>query len=788
MNIGRRNLLRWIAFGIASRSKAQYYPASDAAASDPSSVFCELNARDLTLSLSDQGNVLRLILGPHRAQRAFRARSVLSGCELAGIVQHTRLQNGAQFVKTFIHEATGSRCRVIETFISTGTSIRWTIEIIGEGNPWTTSIRTEAAYLDAMNVNIWTAWDNPPGSEVGWSDPLVPVAFSDRTYRYGGFKANVKDRAGFCIPMLSILEASQDLGLSLIHSPENVLLDLDLQTTALGDVFLTRTNHRICNERTIRFDLDLVSHAADWRPGLGWMANRYRSFFEPPNPIAFELDGCGAYSKWQGDLDVSKYAEMAFGVNWNAHFDFPYEGMFIPPVDPSQTWTSWYGETRSIADMRAYDKQMKNRGFHVLEYFCTTDAGNFIQENPPPRKAKLDKDLWKDPNDFIHYEIPDAVVRSRDGRVRFSNWFGCVNVDPGEPVWREILLQQARRIVKYLPESSGICIDRMDWLATYNPNRDDGVTWLDGRPARSLLVSWKQLLSMLGPIMHTAGKCIYGNPIDKRIDANAQLDGLYDEFADFPHILNLCGFLSIHKPAIGWTRNLDTLRPDPDALFQRHLYMGVFPTVPFPDNDHTIRPDPWADRYFRDYGPLLAAIRGKRWVLRPHVVKVEGGSAKANIFDIPGGFAVPVTFGGSQSDVTLTLSHLPMLPDQNTFAIRALHPGSLDWLDLTPQTNGPTLILRVPLVRGCAIVTLKHSWIRPETSCFDSPIEVEMGTVINGTRLHYTTDGSIPDARSARYYKPIVVTQTTIVKLAVVKDGATLGRVIWRRFINARES
>ena len=33
-----------------------------------------------------------------------------------------------------------------------------------------------------------------------------------------------------------------------------------------------------------------------------------------------------------------------------------------------------------------------------------------------------------------------------------------------------------------MPDSDGICIDRVDWLRLYNRQADDGVTWIDGKP------------------------------------------------------------------------------------------------------------------------------------------------------------------------------------------------------------------------------------------------------------------------------------------------------------------
>ena len=70
----------------------------------------------------------------------------------------------------------------------------------------------------------------------------------------------------------------------------------------------------------------------DWRGGLRWMAAAIRSTSTPPWPIADELAGTGAYSAYEGPLDEAKMKKMAFRTNWKASWDFPYMGMFLPPV------------------------------------------------------------------------------------------------------------------------------------------------------------------------------------------------------------------------------------------------------------------------------------------------------------------------------------------------------------------------------------------------------------------------------------------------------------------------
>ncbi|MDR3736413.1 MAG: hypothetical protein P4L10_12860 [Acidobacteriaceae bacterium] len=452
--------------------------------------------------------------------------------------------------------------------------------------------------------------------------------------------------------------------------------------------------------------MDLVAHPADWRAGLGWMADRYQTYFDPPSPSVSSMDGCGAYTSYQGELDKDHFRKMAFSANWNAHFDFPFLGMMMPPVSATEPWQSWYKQPTSFEQMSKYSTLMKKSGFHVLEYFNITEAGNFIQEDAPPRKAKSDDDLWRDPNDFVHYQIPGAVVRDRAGKIQYSNWYKTVIVDPAEPVWQDFLIRMIRRLVKYLPNSDGICIDRMDWLTLYNANRDDGISWIDGRPARALLVSWKKVLPKLAAILHQAGKFVYGNPLTMRIDANRFLDGLYAENGDSPSMLNLCALLCVHKPAIGWTRSINDLRPDPDAMFQRHLHLGVFPTVPMTGADHTIAPDPWSDRYFLDYGPLLAAIRGKKWVLEPHVISVGNRAALANLFKVPGGYSIPITFARSVDQVTVSLRNIPR-HGERIISIQVLHPGEDQSTTLYVQVVGRDLEIAVPIKRGCAVVTIE---------------------------------------------------------------------------------
>ena len=100
---------------------------------------------------------------------------------------------------------------------------------------------------------------------------------------------------------------------------------------------------------------------------------------------------------------------------------------------------------------------------------------------------------------------------------------------------------------------------------------------------------------------------------------------------------------------------------------------GVYPMAPFPANDHSLQPGAWVDKQYLDYGPLLAPLKGKQWVLEPHCVEVKNQEAKVNLFEVPGGWVVPVTFGPPRGNVTVTLRRVPGL--KATLKAFAVYPG-----------------------------------------------------------------------------------------------------------------
>ncbi len=677
----------------------------------------EVHAPGIAVKLSAEGNIVGVELGERKLARNVQGRTRLSGFLPRGeATVTTRPDGGLEFTHALVSRAPERTCSLKECYVPTKDSVRWELELRAPGAPFTAAILTRLAYPDVPGRAWWSAWGDPEHRTVPrpppWSDPLVLRPFANAVWTFGSVRDDIPYSGDFiCMPLAMVGEAEQDAALSLALSLEDPLLDLSLVTTAGGALAFTRTRHRLGEDRLVRFAADLVGHAADWRASLNWYAQRYPRYFDPVLTRADEMAGCGAYSGDEDPIDVAKLKRMAFRVNWKLSDDFPYMGMFLPPLeDPDARWQRACDEFcppnkptwSSFRRLNDYAKYMRAQGFYVLNYFNVTEYGRKLADGPvDTNAAAADPLLWQKPLEYLKTRLPNAYINPPIGTC-----YGAWVVDVGDPDYQKFMLQQAARHIEKLPDTSGICIDRLDWLRVYNLRGDDGVSFVDGKPARSLYQSWHAFAAKLGPLMHGAGKVIFVNNHVKRLDLLQEVDGIYCEFCQASPALNSTGLLCVRRPALGWTDGEGTVRADPDAFFQRHLHLGVFPTAPYPCNNHCLGPSPWVDEQYLAYGKLLDAMRGKKWVLVPHVVAAEHAAAKVNLFAVPGGYALPVTFAGKAASVRVTVRPIAGITSKTT--CDALHPGSEKPVVLAPRVTDAGLAVDVPVVRGCAMVVLKE--------------------------------------------------------------------------------
>ena len=207
--------------------------------------------------------------------------TALAGCRVAGVIESSPGKDGSiRFQKHLLCDTHGTQrqLRLAESFIPTPDSVRWEIDVDGQGPPWTTAIETRLHLAHPETQKFWTAWGDPrpdTDREIGWindpdwQDPLVPTAFPNRTLWYGApyyrYERPRVDqimpfRDVFCIPLASIIDGRNDAGLTLALSPEDTTLEMTLRVSDGGDVTFARLFRRIPEPRPLHYAMNLVAH------------------------------------------------------------------------------------------------------------------------------------------------------------------------------------------------------------------------------------------------------------------------------------------------------------------------------------------------------------------------------------------------------------------------------------------------------------------------------------------------------------------------------------------------
>lgn len=708
------------------------------------------------LSFNEQGEIENLTLkdGTVKELKGF---SALTDCKVIAVETEVIKEGGIVFTKTI--EKSGKQLTLKESFFTKENSIGWEISIVDDGENWSTPIETSLQYPVTTSTKVWMPWADPRGDISGggtdnalianaiinsgdlsdfnsWADPLQTIPLKDNLWHYGAPRYTYENPGilycpfqgdVLCIPMITLMEEEDDFGLTLALSPSDLMLDVNLETRENGEIKFSRFNHRLGKGKEVKFSMDIVVHEADWRSSLGWMSETYPEFFYPVNDLAQEIAGTGAYSNSDVDFDAEKMKKMAFSVNWRASFDFPYMGMFIPPVDEKAVWQSFVRERNlgkikrkptSIPKMRDYCKRMDDDGFHVLSYFNVTEFGTLIEYPRPESKRKSGEPIWKDANDYLYENLADAMLFVPDKQKAvtdkgiysaypgktFRTWEKAVAMDPGVKSYQDFLVDQAEKTIKHLPNSYGICIDRMDWTRFYNHKTDDGLSWMGNQPVGSMYVSWHQIMDRLHDVFHKNNKLIFVNNHVKRIDQLRYVDGIFDEFTYAGAPINTVALMTTHKPALGWMSNDEQLLPDPDKVMQKYLYMGIYPMAPFPGNDHSMRPSELADRVYLEYGHLFKLMNGKEWVLKPHVISSNDPMAKVNLFKTFHGYTIPVMYA-ENSQVEVVINDVEMA--KQNFKLTAFYPGDEKGVEVSFKKENNQIIASIPTKRNCAMVKVE---------------------------------------------------------------------------------
>jgi hypothetical protein len=339
-------------------------------------------------------------------------------------------------------------------------------------------------------------------------------------------------------------------------------------------------------------------------------------------------------------------------------------------------------------------------------------------------------------NAFLQHYLSDSLLDNAwrvccgASRGAIGDWVGTTLMDPSEPFFEDLLIEQLeRRMGALVPSAQGIAIDRFDYTAYYSYKRDDGLSWVpqaDGAsygPAQSLVASHIHVYERMAASLRAASptKLMLGNCNTLcRIDVAGAFDGGFNEGA----AVNAVAWLGLRRPTILWTYSLDGHSDAAlDAFFQQHVLMRVFPMAPMPANDHSINPgNAQVQRAYEDYAPIFAALRGLEWVLdapRPIAAAPPTPGQQANVFralgtsDAPAApgtlLAVVVLGAANASSTAVTVSGASLFVSAAVDAFGLVPGAAQAWVPLgrLEVVGGASVVARaVPILRGCALLRL----------------------------------------------------------------------------------
>ena len=721
----------------------------------------QIGCSHVSLSIDPDKGINNVFLNQDSLFIPVSAYTSLKGCQRISHSSSYNASNSSFVISGTWKDSIGEECTVKDIFFSDSGLIHWNVEIEGFGKPWSTAIETHVRYQDAGSLLFWTSWGDPdqhfPADsdqvcKKTWSDPFEAQPFTDAYLTYG---EHCVLGASYCIPVISVFNKTKDAGFTIALSPRDSLLDMRMSITREGNIIQSHNYQRIQKGRTIRFHHIIYAHQSDWRAVMAQYVKQYPEYFYPNISKAGEISGLGAYSTYEGNLDVKKFTKMGGIVNWKASYDFPFYGMWIPDVKSDDEKYRRFDigykgilnplpvSYTSISQMRHYFKQMHENGFRTLAYLCITEFGTEIKFNYTG-KTDDTSTCVKQANEYLYDHLKSAILygshdqlcelfRTKDQHMKmtplfhqepYHSWINSVAMDPGDSVFADFIMQQVLKHLDKFPDIDGFGIDRMDWLGEYNWKADDGLSMVGGKPVRSIVNSWKSILSRIGPVIHARGKGIFVNPHLHRIDVMKETDGIFNEGGFHASKMNMTAMLCMFKPAFCWTApsKMGTdngkeviqmtdfckmiLNWDIDEYLQRHLLMGVFPMAPYPGNDHSILPDPEIEKHYLEYGDMFTAIHEKKYILISHVIEVEGKQAKANIFETSKNYVIPIVFGKT-SHVRVIIHNLQSLLSQANLKATVLYPGKNLKEPIVCQRDKNNLIFEVKPEKGAALIVIQ---------------------------------------------------------------------------------
>jgi hypothetical protein len=620
---------------------------------------------------------------------------------------------------SFDKQYPGAEFVVTETFRVLPDHLRWDVRIRKTAGPDRTVRVIQFAPL-------------PLGSYEGWA-PIADAPFSVKPWLpfsidYGQSTSGAvgEGRWRACIPLM-VFYSNRDQRAIAFTSPfevPSVRVRFLTNTGAAADFhwnsrqyplrerpyFLVSHEYLgLRQNHPLETGLLISMHPADWRPALGWVYAKYKSYFDP-DPGFDRWDGAydGAFAGWQGATEEEQ--RRAFedrrqrGVRWEElHGHFPWYGLMIPPTDVK----SWVFREQPQGTVTR--EQIRRHTQLGQEY----GTGTFIYYN-----------VTESVHDYASKMFPDSIARDERGQpigawmiARFPSDNACwlMNADPASSFGKH-MIQQARELVDAYPEAAGFFWDVYGRSYMFDFAHDDGITMVNNKPAYYPEFMYQRLMrDYIRPLLRSRGMFITANKPVTIVSCQG-LDGIMAmEDApreDSPAWITAQSYLGLSRHTMILEGNIDNA----EMMYLHCLRYGMFdsnieglgrvrPEVP----QESVRR---AQELQRMYRPFIDRFRGRQWVFYPRALELPRNT-EGNIFRLKNGSAMVTMVSAwrllrAAPGFNTGLDVVVRLPDAASMKTAEVYSVDLgEETSVQPRREGDTLHITVPKHGKATVILLR---------------------------------------------------------------------------------
>ena len=444
---------------------------------------------------------------------------------------------------------------------------------------------------------------------VFWASAGAPARAADKP---SGFQYPY----GSVLPLATVYSETDDIGMSAIAPLELrkpcLTVRFDWKT---GTLRFANAHLRLGKPWQATTGLWLVPHAGCWRPGLGWLLRRYPDYFTAhPRVWAGEgyYEGCWLRGATMKDPEERK----SRGVRWvESHSFWPFYGLYVPDKDP---WLMIPPKHRKKAADLVRWEQGREPGREMTRQWIRDYIRAYHKQGIQYYAYVNTNEAW------LHYAnkyFPDSVV----WRNPSPYYGGMAGMNAWETTaWGKHIREQVRRTVQCFPEQDGLFLDQ-NCHRGWHFGADDGVSMVNGKLCCQIGFSQEQMIALMHKLCKTHNMGIWTNYSGVGVECTRYVSGIMSE-AGRPRAQNL-QYLCLARPMV--ICNNDRTAELNEERFKSCLSCGAFPPARW-DN----KPD--TRNIVAKYTHLLNRMKGRRWVLHAHALRLPPG-VEGNIFQAPNG-------------------------------------------------------------------------------------------------------------------------------------------------------